>query len=247
MGIEFGPMSFDDLGGLVQRGNLHAGDPVRRAEDSVWVKVADIPGLAVFAPRASTIAASAPQTSAPNVANASVPKPSRPLAAPVDAEGEPTDLSLSVALSDYNFAILIGPGGVALCDLRDCQTPVIEGARVVGFRPPDDSSPIRIGPLELDITVREVGEPAGTTIGSNETVPLKASTGESAAVPAQISGPPTAEAPTPEQEVRQADLPPTTPVPPPKRPLRRGAKADTQDIAAETLRRMFMPQPTKRR
>jgi hypothetical protein len=239
MGIEFGPMSFDDLAGLVERGNLRPSDPVRNSLTAAWIKAAEVPGLVGVAPPAL---ASAP---VPSVASSSVASdsPAREMLAPdslPDVEGESAVRGESASEADllslrqYNCAILIGPDGVSLCDLRGCQQVAIAGARVIGHRSGDDDSPIRFGAFELEISIREVGESAAPA--SHAVNPLEVRSTEQENV--SSSG-----------TQDEALIPVAARRTSPSKAAPRGASpgAETGDIAAEMLRRMFMPRPSNAR
>lgn len=242
MGIEFGPMSLDDLAGLIQRGNLRPSDPVRNSQDGTWIKAEEVAGLVHRA------AGSAPEISE---AQAAVTASGGAAGgrgttathrdAPAAWKGEPVGENHSLALDQYNCAILIGPGGVSICDLRDCQRVVVAGARVVGHRSADDDAPIRFGPLELQISVREVGERVDPQArGASVT-----ETGEPAREPATVGSAvepgaePSIESPIPSVSSKRANTSKAVP--------KGNSPAETEHIAAETLRRMFMPRPTKAR
>lgn len=220
MGIEFGPMAFDDLAALVERGNLRPIDPVRNAESSAWSKAADLPQLAPYLPQT-------PPAAAPAKDAAEKKPPPRAAAKAAETQTPVKESPALLPLDRYNCAILIGADGVSVCDLRGCQPVVLAGATLVGHRSADDDTAIRFGPFELQISIRERAP-------ATEPVP-----------PAAVVVPETAAAEA-EFDVAEAPPAPTTskPKPPAKRPP---AESETRDAAAEMLRRMFMPQPSKSR
>jgi hypothetical protein len=241
MGIEFGPMSFDDLAGLVERGNLRPSDPVRNSQAGAWIKASQVPGLVRVArqdfdsPRVSGVPSpgtSAAGSPAPDgLSGTKVEPAARGEPAPVGESASEPDL---LSLRQYNCAILIGPDGVSLCDLRGCQQVAIAiaGARVIGHRSGEDDSPIRFGPFELEISIREVGELAAPTPHAGSSADGGSS--EQGTVPVGTTRPAGQESIPIAAGTSRSRVAP------------RGAStgAETGDIAAEMLKRMFMPRPS---
>ncbi|HET6880791.1 MAG TPA: DUF4339 domain-containing protein [Pirellulales bacterium] len=221
MGIEFGPMSFDDLAGLIERGNLRAVDPVRQGPTGLWLKADEVPELAVRLGKRTSAAASekvpTPPSQPGSPRGTSPPDPLGWEATVGRYELEPLDR--------YNCAILIGADGVTVCDLREALPVALKGARVIGHRSPDDNSPVRCGPLEVQLSIRqiEVADDKPRQAASTVEEPPEAASAE----------------PDAEFEVETVR---------PKPAARRAPKqSETSDVAAEMLRRMFLPQPSKGR
>jgi hypothetical protein len=135
--------------------------------------------------------------------------------------------SVEVSLDGYYGAVLFGPDGILVCDLRDCGQVTLPGVHIVDRRSAGDDTPFRLGSLELRISKREVEEAnaaAEQNVASPEQPTAEAAAANSAVQPADG-----------EKPVARRVVPQTDP------------NANTRDVAAETLRRMFMPRPSKTR
>lgn len=219
MGIEFGPMSLEDLRGLVDRGNIRAGDPVRRGTAGPWIKAAESPELATcFTSAARPPVDTHQQAVADSEAQARTTAP-QPSTAADEQQGEQP---LPVSLDQYHCAILIGPDGISVCDLRNCKAVTLDGATLVGRKTVQDDAPIRMGPFELRLSIKEIY--VGDANADNSANDAHSSQDDATA---------------------EAAAPPATAGNEPKVTRRRPSQSDTGDAAAESLRRMFMPKPAK--
>ncbi|HVX14540.1 MAG TPA: DUF4339 domain-containing protein [Pirellulales bacterium] len=229
MGMEFGPMALEDLAQLVERGNIRGNHQVRQGTDGAWIKAADVPELL----KHLTAAPHAPGNSAePAETVRGETSPPVAMAEPARA-GAPTSFheSSAVLLDRYYGAVLLGPDGISVCDLRSCQPVTLPGARIVDHRSAHDDTPLRLGALELRVSIRDVDDGATTT-----TEERSASVQE---LPSSEAGTDGAAVPSIDDD---SEKPVARRLPPPT-----DANANTRDVAAETLRRMFTPRPSKTR